>query len=104
MTMQTIPFVRRLVSNPYDGLACVLLLILTATIVLTYDMYGFTIDEGTDYLKAVRIVEFITSYGRNREIFKIDHINIYGAMPDLLALSLQQLIPALSFDSRHLVS
>ena len=56
-------------------------------------------------IKAVRVVKFITSLGGNREeILKIDHINIYGAMPDVLALSLQKLIPALSFDSRHLVS
>jgi hypothetical protein len=68
-------------------------------------MYGFTTDELVDHLKATRIFEFIASGGSEREqILKIDLINIYGALPDMLALALEKLIPALSFDSRHLVS
>jgi hypothetical protein len=104
ITVQANPFLRRMASAPYDWLTFVLLLILTLTVALTYGMYGFTIDESTDHLKAMRIVEFITSFGRDTEAVKIDQINIYGAMPDLIALALQRLIPMLSFDSRHLVS
>src|SRR5207249_392539 len=51
------------------------------------------------------VVEFLASFGGNGdEISKVDEINIYGAMPDVLALLLQKLVPSLSFDSRHLVS
>src|SRR5262249_20588666 len=81
------------------------LLVLMITVALTYNQYGFTTDEDIDYFKAVRVAKFIASLGgKSEEISKIDGINIYGAMPDILALSLQQLIPTLSFDSRHLVS
>jgi dolichyl-phosphate-mannose-protein mannosyltransferase len=103
--MRAIPFKKRFFLMPYDVLTCILLFILTATVALTYDRYGFTVDEDVDYLKAVRVVEFIASLGsKSREVLWIDNINIYGAMPDVLAWSLQKFIPALSFDSRHLVS
>jgi Dolichyl-phosphate-mannose-protein mannosyltransferase len=103
--MRAILFGKRAFLKPYDILTCVLLLVLTAIVALTYDTYGFTVDESIDYKKAVRVVKFIVTLGGNREeILKVDRINIYGAMPDVLALSLQQLIPALSFDSRHLIS
>ena len=81
-----------------------LLLILAVDVALTYRSYGFTTDEAVDHLKAVRIVDFFVSHGANRELTKVDEINIYGAMPDLLALFLQKLVPSLSYDSRHLVS
>ena len=82
-----------------------LLLGLVIVVAFTYGMYGFTIDEDVDYLKAARITEFIASSGSKREqILSLDVINIYGAMPDMLAVALQTLIPSLSFDSRHLVS
>jgi Dolichyl-phosphate-mannose-protein mannosyltransferase len=98
-------FGKHVFFTPYDVLTCILLLVLAAIVALTYDLYGFTIDEDVDYLKALRVVEFIASLGGNSgDALELDQINIYGAMPDILALSLQQLIPALSFDSRHLVS
>jgi hypothetical protein len=90
---------------PYDVAAGILLFVLAIDIALTYGSYGFTTDEAVDHLKAVRVVEFLASFGGNRdEISKVDEINIYGAMPDVLALLLQKLVPSLSFDSRHLVS
>ena len=82
-----------------------LLLSLVTIVAFTYGSYGFTIDEDVDYLKAMRIAEFFVSGGSKREqILTLDVINIYGAMPDMLALVLQKLVPGLSFDSRHLVS
>jgi hypothetical protein len=98
-------FAKHVFSTPYDVLICILLLVLMATVAFTYDLYGFTTDEYTDYVKALRVVRFIASLGSNsRDLLEVDQVNIYGAMPDVLALSLQQLLPALSFDSRHLVS
>ena len=92
-------------SITYDTCTYILLFGLLITVAFTYHMYGFTTDELVDHLKATRIFEFIASGGIKREqILKIDLINIYGGMPDMLALGLQKLIPALSFDSRHLVS
>jgi hypothetical protein len=94
----------RPVLTAYDVAAAILLLALACDVALTFRSYGFTTDEAVDHLKAVRIVDFFASYGTNRELAKIDEINIYGAMPDLLALVLQKLVPSLSYDSRHLVS
>jgi hypothetical protein len=88
----------------YDVAAGILLLAIAVDVALTYRSYGFTTDEAVDHLRAVRIVDFFASHGANREITKVDEINIYGAMPDLLALLLQKLVPSLSYDSRHLVS
>ncbi len=93
------------ISDVVQRLYLHLVVRLTIVVALTYDSYGFTTDETVDHIKAVRVVEFLTSLGGNRdEISKLDDINIYGAMPDVLALLLQKLVPALSFDSRHLVS
>jgi Dolichyl-phosphate-mannose-protein mannosyltransferase len=96
---------KRLHLAPYDIALCILLSVLVAIVALTYRSYGFTTDEAIDHLKAERVVEFLASLGRNSgDISKIDAINIYGAMPDVIALLLQKLIPALSFDARHLAS
>jgi 4-amino-4-deoxy-L-arabinose transferase-like glycosyltransferase len=97
---------RRLLARPFDALICALLVVLTITVALTYDRYGFTIDEDNCYARASRVVQFITSFGRNVETLATFDIHdaIHGAMPDTLALLLQRFIPALSFDSRHLVS
>src|SRR5262249_34265193 len=89
----------------YDAAACLLLFFLAIAVAFTYGSYGFTTDETVDHIKAVRVLSFLSSFGGNRdEITNIDHINIYGAMPDVLALLLQKLVPTLSFDSRHFVS
>ena len=92
-------------STIYDAAACLLLFFLAIAVAFTYGSYGFTTDETVDHIKAVRVLSFLSSFGGNRdEITNIDKINIYGAMPDVLALLLQKLVPTLSFDSRHLVS
>ncbi len=102
--MRAIGIGRRLVSAPYDLFTYILLFVLVIIVALTYSRYGFTTDETIDNLKAARIVRFIASLGSNRDALKIDDINIYGAMPDVLALLLRKFFPVLSFDSRHLVS
>jgi Dolichyl-phosphate-mannose-protein mannosyltransferase len=103
--MRAISFETRLFRTPYDILTCILLIALTIIVALTYNKYGFTVDEQDDYSNAVRVVEFITSLGgKGQEILKIEPDNAYGRMADILALVLQKLIPTLSFDSRHLVS
>src|SRR5215207_3074839 len=103
--MRAASFRKRLLLHPYETLAYALLFVLLIVTMFTFSMYGFTSDEYVDFQKAARIAKFIASLGNDTEkMLIIDDINIYGGMPDLLALSLQRLIPALSFDSRHLVS
>jgi hypothetical protein len=104
-TLQT--FSRCGISVP-DVATGLLLFGLILTVAVTFRSYGFTTDEGADNLKAARILRFFASFGRDsREIAGFDShndLNIYGAMPDILALVLQKLIPPLSVDARHLVS
>src|SRR5262249_8945425 len=104
MMTRAIYFSRHFLT-PYDIAVCFLLLVLTIDVVFTYRSYGFTTDETIDNLKALRVVNFLWSLGSNRdEISRIDDVNIYGAMPDVLAVLLRRIVPILSFDSRHLVS
>jgi len=95
----------RSIFTPYDFAVCALLFVLIINVALTYNSYGFTTDESVDHLRALRVVNFLLSFGSHREeISKLDDINIYGAMPDVLAVLLRAIFPALSHDARHLVS
>jgi len=80
----------------------VLIAILFATVLATYDQYGFINDEFRGFRRAQRIFEFFASGGTTDSLSDIDVF--HGAAPDVLALALQKLIPPLSYDSRHLVS
>jgi hypothetical protein len=86
-------------------LIMVVLIAALLTIVLaTYDQYGFTVDEFKGLTRAIRIFDFLMSAGvESAELSAFSLNNFYGAAPDVLALSLQKLVPALSYDSRHLV-
>src|SRR5262249_49607096 len=56
------------------------------------------------YLRALRTMEFLSSAGgKTGDIARFEPVNYYGAMPDALALLAQRLVPALSFDARHLI-
>jgi hypothetical protein len=95
----------RIVEAPYDALASLLIISLLTVVVLTFRSYGFTTDDGFGYDRAVAVVDFVGSLGTTtRAVSTMDIHNVYGAMPDVVALVLQNLIPELSFNSRLLVS
>src|SRR5262249_36491208 len=103
-TMQIARIKSLYVAEPYTVLTCILLTALSAIAALTYDKHGFAIDEDPGYLRALRTIEFISSAaGKTDDIARFEPLNYYGAMPDVLALLAQRLVPALSFDARHLI-
>ena len=77
----------------------VLIAILLAIVLTTYNRYGFTFDEFKGLRRATRILLFLA--GKSADMSGVDAF--HGAAPDVLALILQKLVPPLSFDSRHLV-
>jgi len=79
-----------------------LIAILFAIVLATYDQYGFINDEFRGFRRAQRIFAFFMSGATTDTLSDIDMF--HGAAPDVLALALQTLIPPLSYDSRHLVS
>jgi hypothetical protein len=95
-------------STPYEGLVTpqltmvVLITVLLAILLATYDEYGFINDEFRGFRRAQRIFAFFASGATTGTLSDIDVF--HGAAPDVLALALQTLIPPLSYDSRHLVS
>lgn len=102
-------FTARLRQRDQVAVSSLALALLFATLVLvvafTFDRYGFTIDEELGFQRASNIYEFLASGGRSTEsVSRFDLHRIYGAMPDVIALVLQKCVPALSFNSRHLVS
>lgn len=85
--------------------ASAILVAVLVFIALTYDRYGFTVDEENGYVRAYRIWSFLSSGGADREdVGRFTHLNFYGAMADLMALALQKLFPAVGYDGRHLVA
>lgn len=78
----------------------VLIGVLLAVVLVTYDRYGFTFDEMEGFFRAKRVFAVLSS-GRMAEPSDIDMF--HGAAPDVIALALQKVIPQLSYDSRHLV-
>ena len=94
--------------NPGRGFPIVSTVLFTAlllVVAITFDRYGFTIDEEVGFQRAARIYEFLASAGRNIEgVSHFEKHSIYGAMPDVIAFVLQKWVPPLSFQSRHLVS
>ncbi len=78
----------------------VLIGVLLAVVLVSYDRYGFTFDEMEGFARAKRVFAVFSS-GRMAEPSDIDMF--HGAAPDVIALALQKVIPQLSYDSRHLV-
>lgn len=105
---EDVPMISRMMKlfgTVYGALVGVLVVALLITVALTFRSYGFTVDEDHGYSRAVAILNFLTSFGAMTDgIAQVDAINVYGAMPDVIALVLQKLFPSLGLDSRHLVS
>ncbi len=98
---------RRVAPKPFDvpSLAFLLIAALALLIMVTFNQYGFASDNSAGFLRAKQVYTFLASRGAYTEdVARFDMINMYGAMADLVAFILQKLVPALSFDSRHLVS
>ena len=74
--------------------------VLLALVLVTYNRYGFTVDEMEGYARAKHVFHVLTS-GTMTEPSDIDMF--HGAAPDVIALALQRVIPQLSFDSRHFI-
>lgn len=103
---ENFPELAKRCSGKYYGAAFWAMMIsLVIIVALTFRSYGFTIDEQNGLIRATAILNFLTSLGKSTEgIVKVSQVNVYGAMPDVIALALQKTFPALAFDSRHLVS
>ena len=74
---------------------------LLVIVLATFNRYGFTFDEFKGLRRAKRIQHFLDALGQTSEPSGIDMT--HGAAPDVIALHLQNLVPALSYDSRHFV-
>ena len=74
--------------------------VLLALVLVTYNRYGFTVDEMEGYARAKQVFHVLTS----ATMTKPSDIDMFhGAAPDVIALALQRVIPPLSFDSRHFI-
>ena len=92
---------RFIALNASQRTMTVLLAVLLLIVLTTFNRYGFTFDEFKGVLRAKAVLAAFVPNGKTLDASSIDMT--HGAAPDVLALVLQNLIPPLSYDSRHLV-
>lgn len=95
------PSARAWARTPPQWAMAFLLGILFLLTFTTYARYGFNTDEHVGLSRASRWWTFFASDGKDVTSSDIDLF--HGPGPDAIALVLQELIPGLSYDSRHLV-
>ena len=79
----------------------ILIAVLLVIVLTTFHRYGFTFDEFKGVLRAKKVLKSFNPSGEASDASGIDMS--HGPAPDVLALVLQNLVPPLSYDSRHLV-
>ncbi|KON82462.2 glycosyltransferase family 39 protein [Azoarcus sp. PA01] len=83
------------------------LLLLAATalfIVLTFDQHGISNDEEVQHIYGRRLVDFYASGFTDRAAFAYKNLYLYGGLFDLIAATLERIVPIGVWDLRHLLS
>ncbi len=85
----------------------VALALLVATglfIVFTFRQYGISNDEEVQHVYGRLLVEFYASGFAERAAFAYKNLYLYGGLFDLIAATLEQIVPMNVWDLRHLLS
>lgn len=85
-------------------LALVLLAGVGLFILLTFDQHGISNDEEVQHVYGRLLVEFYASGFADRGAFAYKNLYLYGGLFDLIAATLERVLPMNVWDLRHLLS
>jgi hypothetical protein len=94
---------RRFLSDPYDGLAVVLLLGLVILVLLTFGSYAVSNDEEVQQRYGELIISYYTSGFTDRALFSFDNLYLYGGLFDVVTTLLGRLLPFDLYSIRHVL-
>jgi hypothetical protein len=88
----------------YDFAVAALLVALTACVLLTFDSYAISNDEGVQQRYGEMIVAYYASGFADRQLFHFDNLYLYGGLFDTIAVLLQRAMPGVdAYTIRHLM-
>jgi hypothetical protein len=89
--------------DPHDIAAVMLLAALAVVVLLTYQNYAISNDEGVQHHYGELIIAYYTSGFRDQSLFSFQNLYLYGGMFDVIAVSLSHVIPIDPYDLRHIL-
>ncbi|MPZ39881.1 MAG: hypothetical protein GEU95_17840 [Rhizobiales bacterium] len=87
----------------YDSAAVLLLLGLVVRVLLTYDRYAVSNDEGLQQRYGELIVSYYTSGFTDRALFTFENLYLYGGLFDLTATLIGRILPYDLYSIRHIL-
>jgi len=91
-------------SSPYKKLSYALFAALTAFILLSFREYGVSNDEEVQHVYGQLLLKFYSSGFADHSAFAYKNLYLYGGFFDLVAATLEKLLPIWVWDIRHLLS
>lgn len=91
-------------SNPFKKLAFTLFGLLAVFILLTFKQYGISNDEQVQHVYGQLLLKFYSSGFADQSAFTYKNLYLYGGFFDLIAASLEKVLPIWVWDIRHLLS
>jgi Dolichyl-phosphate-mannose-protein mannosyltransferase len=87
----------------YDATAAALLCGLVVLVLLTYDRYAVSNDEGLQQRYGELIVAYYSSGFADRALFKFDNLYLYGGLFDLTTTLIGRILPCDVYSIRHIL-
>jgi hypothetical protein len=91
-------------SNVYKRLSYALFGALAIFILLTFKQYGISNDEQVQHVYGQLLLKFYSSGFTDQSAFIYKNLYLYGGFFDLVAASLEKILPIWVWDIRHLLS
>ena len=91
-------------SPSYKRLSYALFSALAIFILLTFKQYGVSNDEEVQHVYGRLLLKFYSSGFLDQSAFTYKNLYLYGGFFDLLAASLEKILPIWVWDIRHLLS
>ena len=93
-----------MILNPYKKLTYVLFVALAIFILLTFKQYGISNDEEVQHVYGQLLLKFYQSGFTDLSAFTYKNLYLYGGLFDLVAATLEKILPLWVWDIRHLLS
>ena len=91
-------------QNAFKKLSYVLFAALVVFILLTFKQYGISNDEQVQHVYGQLLLKFYSSGFTDQSAFIYKNLYLYGGFFDLIAASLEKILPIWVWDIRHLLS
>ncbi|MFZ9642565.1 MAG: glycosyltransferase family 39 protein [Candidatus Methylopumilus sp.] len=91
-------------SNLYKRLSYALFGALSIFILLTFKQYGISNDEQVQHVYGQLLLKFYSSGFVDQSAFSYKNLYLYGGFFDLIAASLEKILPIWVWDIRHFIS